>query len=149
VQCLAADHDRVQVELVLFGVPAAVRDAAVQGQQLHRVDAAAPGHAVLAVGGEHHVAARQRAGRADLGGLLPEQRGPDAELALALQRDRLGVDPADDHQIPVHGPDVGRGKIERVIRMVDPLAFRREQLDEIVLIRRFRFPGWRHFGFAR
>ena len=36
--------------------------------------------------------------RADLRGLLPEQRRPQAELTLALQRDRLGVDAAhDDH----------------------------------------------------
>ena len=66
----------------------------------------------------------------DLGGFLPEQRGPDAELALALQGDRLGVDPADQHQVPVQVPDVGGGQVQRVVGMVDPLTLRGKQLDE-------------------
>ncbi len=37
----------------------------------------------------------------DLGGLLAEQRGPDAQFALALQGDRLGVDPADEDEVAV------------------------------------------------
>src|SRR5580693_7122165 len=131
VQGLAADDDRVEVELVLLRVPAAVADAAVELEQLDRVDAAAPGHAVLAVGREHHVTRAQRPGRADLRGLLPEQRGPDAELALALQRDRLGVDPADQDQVPVHGPDIGGGQVERIVGMLDAFALRGEQLDEL------------------
>jgi methyl-accepting chemotaxis protein len=51
VQRLAADDDRVQVEVVRRGVPAAVADPAEQLEQLHRVEAAAPGHAVLTVRG--------------------------------------------------------------------------------------------------
>ena len=120
------------MELVLLRGPAAVADAAVELEQRDRIDAAAPGHAVLAVGGEHHVLRAQRPARADLRGLLPEQRGPDAELALALQGDRLGVDPADQDQVPVHGPDVGGGQVERIIGMLDALALRGEQLDELL-----------------
>ena len=131
VQGLGADHDRVQTELVLLGRPAAVADAAVQLEQLDRVDAAAPGHAVLAVGGEHHVVRAQRPAGPDLGGFLAEQRGPDAELALALQRDRHGVDGADQHQVPVHAPDVVGGQVQRVVGVVDPLTLRGEQLDEL------------------
>ena len=130
VQGLAADHDRVQVELVLLGRPAAVADTAVELEQLDRVDAAAPGHAVLAVGGERHVVGAQRPPGPDLGGFLPEQRGPDAELALALQGDRLGVDPADEHEVPVQAPDVGGGQVQRVVGVVDPLTLRGKQLDE-------------------
>ena len=133
VQGLAADHDRVQVELVLLGRPAAVADPPVELEQLDRVDAAAPGHAVLAVGGEHHVVGAQRPRGPDLGGLLPEQRGPDAELALALQGDRLGVDPADQHQVPVQVPDVGGGEVQRIVGMVDPLTLRGKQLDECLV----------------
>jgi len=88
---------------------------------------------------EHHVIQGQRPARADLRGLLPEQRGPDAELALALQGDRLGVDPADEHQIPVQGPDVGGGQLERVVRMLDPLALRGQQLDQPGLADHLRF----------
>ena len=139
VQGLAADHDRVEVELVLLGVPAAVADPAEQLEQLDRVDAAAPGDAVLAVGREHHVRRGQRAAGADLGGFLAEQRGPEAELALALQGGRLGVDPADQNQIPVQRPDLGGGQVERVVGMLDPLALRGQQLDEFASpVRHFR-----------
>ena len=73
VQRLGADHDRVQMEPVCGGVPAAVADPAEQFEQQAGVQAAAPGHAVLAVGGEGHVPRPQRAARADLGRLLAEQ----------------------------------------------------------------------------
>ena len=43
----------------------------------------------------------QRPAGADLGGLLAEQAGPDAQLALALQRGGLGVELADDDQVAV------------------------------------------------
>jgi hypothetical protein len=78
---------------------------------------------VLAVGGERHVPGRQGPGRADLGGLLAEQGGPQAELALALQRDRLAVDPADKHHVAVHALDVGVA--EGVVGMVDSLTLGR------------------------
>src|ERR1035437_3852273 len=52
--------------------------------------------------------------------------GPDAELTLALQSDRLGVDPADQDQIPVHVPDIGGGELDWVVGMLDPLALRGE-----------------------
>jgi len=52
-------------------------------------------------------------------------------LALALQRDRRGVDGPDQHQIPVHAPDVVGGQVQRVVGVVDPLTFRGEQLNEI------------------
>ena len=55
VQRLAADDDRVQVEVVLLRVPAAMADSAEQLKQLRRIQAAAPGDAVLAVGGEGEV----------------------------------------------------------------------------------------------
>ena len=45
-----------------------------------------------ALGRWERLSPAQRAPRADLGGLLAEQPGPDAELALALQRGRLGID---------------------------------------------------------
>ena len=63
VQGLVADDDRVEVELVLLRVPAAVVDAAEDLEQPERVEAAAPGHAVLAVGGERHVPGGERARR--------------------------------------------------------------------------------------
>ena len=102
VQRLGADHDRVQVELVRGRVPAAVADPAEQLQQPRRVEPAAPGHAVLAVGGEGHVLRPERAARADLRRFLPEQRGPDARAhpaaAARWPRCRSG------------GPGPGRGR---------------------------------------
>ena len=64
-------------------------DAAEEAEQLERVEAAAPGDAVLAVGREDEVLRTQRAAGADLRGLLAEQLGPDAELAVPLERGRL------------------------------------------------------------
>ena len=131
VQRLAADDDRVQVEVVRGRVPAAVADAAEQLKQLHRVQAAAPGHAVLPVGREGHVARPERAAGADLRGLLAEQRRPDPELALALERDRLEVDPADDDQVPVQGLDLLGGDLQRVVGVLDSLPFGGEELDQL------------------
>ena len=62
---------------------------------------AGPGDAVLAVGREGHVVGGHRAAGADLGGLLAQQRGPDAQLALALQGGRLDVPAADQREVAV------------------------------------------------
>ena len=114
---------------MLLRIPAAVADPAEELEQLHRIQAAAPGHAVLAVGGEGHVPGAERAARADLRGLLAEQRGPDPELALALQRYRLEIDPADQDQVTVQVLDFPSGHVQRVFRMLDPLALGGEELN--------------------
>lgn len=133
VQGLRADHDGVQVEVLLVRVPAAVVHAAEHAEQVQRVHVAAPGHAVLAVGGEGVVTGAHGPPGADLGGLLAEQRGPQAQLALTLQRGGLGVEPAHQHQVAVEGAQLVRGGGERVVRVLDPLAFRGEQLYELRL----------------
>src|ERR1700722_5911191 len=56
VQRLSADDDRVQAEMVRVRIPAAMAHATEQLKQLGRIQAAAPGDAVLPVGGERHVA---------------------------------------------------------------------------------------------
>ena len=109
VQGLGADHDRVEPEVVLVGVPGAVVDAAEQAEQVERVDAAAVGDAVLAVGREDVVLRAQGAAGADLRGLLAEQLGPDAELAVALQRGGLGVDAAGEDHVAVEAAQLGLG----------------------------------------
>ena len=114
---------------MLGRVPAAVADAAEQFEQLHRVQAAAPGHPVLAVGGEGHVAGAERPPGADLGGLLAEQGGPDAQFALALQRDRLGVDPADQDEVAVQALHLVGGQLQGIVGVFEPLPFGREELD--------------------
>ena len=95
---------------------------------------AAPGDAVLAVGREGHVLGLQRPAGADLRGLLAEQRHPDAQLALPLQRVGLPVEPADQHHVAVEGlqgrhVDVGDVAVEA--RVADPLTLRRQQLDQV------------------
>ena len=131
VQGLGADDDRVEAEVVLGRVPVAVVDAAEQAEQLERVEAAAPGDAVLAVGREDEVLRAQRAAGADLGGLLAEQLGPDAELAVALQRGGLGVDAADQDHVAVEAAQLVRGEVPVELGVVDPLALRRQQLDQL------------------
>ena len=137
VQRLRADDDRVEVEVVLRGVPGALVDAAVETEQLERVDAAAPGDAVLAVGREDVVLRAQRAAGADLRGLLAEQLGPDAELTVALQRGGLGVDAAGQHHVAEEAADhlgllLGRqADAEGEVGVLDALALGRQQLDEL------------------
>ena len=124
VQGLRADHDRVEAEAVLGGVPVAVVDASEETEQLQRVQATTPGDAVLAVGREHEVLGAQRATGTDLGGLLAEQLGPDAELAVPLQRRGLGVDAADEHHVAVEAADLVGGEVAVELVVADPLALR-------------------------
>jgi len=131
VQRLRTDNDRVKVKLVLLGIPAAVADPSVQLEQRNRVDAAAPGNPVLTIGGKRHVSGAERAAGSDLGGLLAKQRGPDAQLALALQGDRLGIDSPDQHQIAVHAADGIRVEVKGVVGMLDPLTLGCEELDQL------------------
>ena len=89
---------------------------------------------MLAVAGEGHVAGLQRPAGADLRGLLAQQRHPQAELALALQRGRLPVRAADEHHVAVErlqgrGVDVRDVRVEGRAR--DPLALGGQQLDEV------------------
>ena len=74
--CLVFPREALSVPVMrhmLGGVPAAVADAAIQLQELDRVNPAAPSHAVLAVGGEGHIARAERPPGADLRRLLAEQ----------------------------------------------------------------------------
>ncbi len=76
VQHLVADDDRVEVEVVFGGVPAAMVDPAKHAEQIDRVHTLAPRDAVLAIAREGVVLASHGPPRTDLGGLLAEQRGP-------------------------------------------------------------------------
>ena len=116
---------------MLVRVPPAVRHAAEEPEQLQRLHPARPRDAVLAVGREGEVAREQRAPRADLRRLLPDALGPEPELALALQGGGLGVDPADEDQVAVETAQLLVGQVDVVLGMVDPLALRGEELDEL------------------
>ena len=134
VQGLRADDDRVEVEVLLVGVPAAVVDPAEHAEQVDRVDPAAPGDAVLAVGGEGVVLGAQRPAGADLRGLLAEEAGPQAQLALALERGGLGVEAADEDQVAVEPAQllVGQRVDDGVVLGVrDALTLGVEQLDHL------------------
>src|SRR6185312_14727840 len=115
-------------------VPAAVVDATEEAEEVQRVDPTAPGDAVLAVGREGVVLGPQRAAGTDLGGLLTEQAGPDPQLALALKRGRLGVDPADQDVVAVEAAQVlvvEVGDVLLVLRVLDTLTLGGEHLHEL------------------
>ena len=131
VQRLGADDDRVEAEVVLVGVPAALVDAAEQAEQPQRVDALAVRDAVLAVGREGVVLGTHRAAGADLGGLLAEQLGPDAELAVALEGRGLDVDPPGQHHVAVEAAQLLGGEVVVEVGVVDALTLGRQQLDEV------------------
>src|SRR5581483_4221865 len=78
-----------------------------------------------------HVVRAQRTPGADLRSLLTEQGGPQAEFALPLQGDRLGVDAADQREVAVEPGDLVVGDVEWMVRMIDALPFRRQQLDHV------------------
>src|SRR6185503_10889744 len=145
-----ANDDRVEVEAGRGRVPAAVVDAAEQAHDVQRVDTAGPGDAVLPVGREGHVAVAQGTAGAHLGGLLPEQRRPDAELALALEGGRLDVPAADQREVAVEAAQLVLGQVDRVVRVLHPLALGGEQLDQVRLLRQVGCvgPGYRvdHLG---
>ena len=96
-----------------------------------RVDVAAPGHAVLAIGREDVVLRAQRAAGADLGGLLAEQLGPDAELAVALERGGLDVDAAGEDHVAVEPAQLLGREVVVELGVVDALTLGGQQLDEV------------------
>ena len=74
-------------------------------------------HDVLAVRREEVVLRARGAGRADLGGLLPEARRPQRELALPLQVGGLQVERADDDHVAVEALELGVGEcVDRCAR---------------------------------
>jgi hypothetical protein len=131
VQGLRADHDRVEAEVAVVRVPAALVDAAEQAEQPERVDVAAPGDAVLAVGREDEVLRGQRTAGADLRGLLPEQLGPDPELAVPLERGGLGVDATGEHHVAVEALDRLVVEVEGEVGVLHTLALGRQQLHQL------------------
>ncbi len=63
-------------------------------------------------------------GRAHLGGLLPDQRGPQAQLAVPLEGGGLGVEaPGEDHVAEV-ADEVrgGAGELEVVVLDASPVG---------------------------
>jgi hypothetical protein len=86
---------------------------------------------VLAVGGKDEVLRLEGAAGADLGGLLAEQLGPDAELAVALEGGGLGVDPPGEHHVAVEAAELVSGEIAVELGVVHPLALGRQQLHEL------------------
>ncbi len=106
-------------------------DATEEPEQVERVDPAAVGDAVLAVGREDVVLRAQRAAGADLGGLLAEQLGPDAELTVSLQGGRLGVDPPRQDHVAVEAAQLVRAEVEVELGVMHALTLGRQQLDEL------------------
>ena len=86
---------------------------------------------MLAVGREDVVLGTQRAAGADLRGLLAEQLGPDAELAVALEGGGLDVDAPGQHHVAVEAAQLLGGEVVVELGVVDALALGRQQLDEV------------------
>ena len=134
---LVADDDRVGVETELLGIPRAPVDPAIHGDQPHRVQAAAPGDAVLAIAREGMVLGPQRPPAADLRGLLPEERDPQAEFTLPLQGRRLEVEASDQDQVTIEAAQVLVGEGVDVVGILlraavkDSLPLGVQQLDHV------------------
>ena len=113
------------------GVPVAVVDPPEEAQQLERVEPAAPGDAVLAVGRKDEVLGSQSPAGADLGRLLTQQLRPDAELTVSLQRGGLGVEAPDQDHVAEEPAQLLLAEVEVERVVVHPLALRRQQLHEL------------------
>ena len=147
MQRLGPDDDGRRGDAVGGRVPAGEAGAAPEPQHRHRVDAPAVGDAVLPVAREDEVVGTQGAGRADLGGLLPEQRGPQRQLALALQRHGLGIDAAHHRHVAVEVAQLRRVDVghEVPVGAADrPLPVHRDQLDQAVEARPLGDPRLRN-----
>ena len=100
---------------------------APQGEHVGRAHPHRQGQGLLTVGGEDHVGRVQRGGDPRLVALLTDQRRPQPELPVALQRGALDVEPAApahsaEHldQAPVTAPPAEAG-------VLDELPLGREQ----------------------
>ena len=111
-------------------VPAAELDTTNPAEQVGGLHAAAPGHAVVAVGAEGEVLGTHGAAGADLGGLLAEGRRPQPDLAVTLEGEGLGVDATGEHEIAVEAADRRVVAVVVELGVLDALAVGREQLDE-------------------
>ena len=134
VQGLRADDDGRRGHAHGCRIPAGLRAAPPHLHEVRQAHAAAVGDPVFAVAGEHVVVVAQRPRRADLGGLLAEQRRPQAQLTLTLQGGGFGVDAAHQHHVFVEGRegdrvDVGQPGVEVGVR--HPLTEGGEQLYEV------------------
>ena len=137
VQRLRAHDDRRCGHPVLIGVPARMGGSSPEPEHVGRVHVTAVGDRVLAVTGEDEVLGIERPRRADLRGLLTEQRRPQAELSLALQSGCLGVDAPHHHQVLVEAQQrvhVDVGDEVGVLGVLESLARRADQLDQIVVV---------------
>ena len=86
---------------------------------------------MLAVGREDVVLRAERAAGADLRGLLAEQLGPDAELAVALERGGLDVDAPGEHHVAVEPAELLGREVMVELGVVDALTLGCQQLDEL------------------
>ncbi len=127
MQCLGADDDLRRRHVDRVRIPAGGGRSAPHTHEVGEVGAAAVGDAVLAIAGEDEVIAAESPARTDLRGLLAEKGRPQAQLALALQCGRLGVDSADDHHVLVQREkllvaDVGHPRVVARIGETGPVG---------------------------
>ncbi len=86
---------------------------------------------MLAVGREDEVLRGERAAGADLRGLLAEELGPDAELAVALEGGRLDVDATGEDHVAVEALDRLVVEVEGELGVLDALTLGGQQLHEL------------------
>ena len=128
VEGMRADDDGEDTQADAVRIPAGVRVAAVELQQLICLDSAHMEDAGLTVGGEAVVAGAHGVARADLHALLAECGTPQAEFAGALECGGFDVHASGDRDIAIHRAQLVWRDLERVVRVVHALALGREQL---------------------
>ena len=160
-QALRGDRHAPRVVVLRAGEIVAALVAAPVQQHFARLHAAHELRAVLAVAGREHVFRPHRGADADVGGLVAQAAGIGAELAGALQRDRLGVEHAHEQHL-LEQRQQRLGVAEGGRQFGDQLAVRAEVLQVFdlecrgdghcvtsVSVSRSMIPGPRKRGVAR
>lgn len=101
VESLGGEHDGVEPEPGLFGVPAAEGVAAEHGEDVDEVDAARECDAMFPVGREDRIEGAQCVCGSGLRGFLTVGGDPQCELTLSLERSGCVVEPTGERHLPV------------------------------------------------
>ena len=136
VQGLRADHDAVEREAILFGIPAAELNSTEETEEQRRVNATTQRDAVFTIGREGEILLAKCAARTDLSRHLTLRRRPQANFAVALQGVGLEVDTPHEEEVAIKIADAVVVAVIGEVCVTDTLAFGRQQLDKREVARR-------------
>ena len=128
---MGTDDDGEDAESDAARIPTRVAGAAVEVEQLNRVDPAHMENAQLAVRRKAVVGGAHGMGGTDLHALLAEDRTPQPELAGALKCRRLDIGTSREDDVAIELAEEVGSDLDRIVRMLAEVALGREQSDDV------------------